>query len=208
MNASGSRSPHGLDDDELLTRIRNGDESAFVTLVGRYHGPMFRVASAFVSNAAAEEVVQDTWLGVLQGIDTFEGRSSLKTWLMHILVNRARTTGLREHRSTAISDISAAVDRSRFDQSGHWISPPQHWIEDIDNRIWAKAMGPLIWKALENLPVQQRSVVTLHDVEGLSSKEVCVVLSISEGNQRVLLHRGPSRLRQALESEYGAEKWL
>jgi RNA polymerase sigma-70 factor, ECF subfamily len=167
---------------------------------------MLRLASAFVSNtAAAEEVVQDTWLGVLRGIDKFEGRSSFKTWLMRILVNRARTTGLREHRSTATDNISAAVDQSRFDQSGHWTSPPQHWIEDIDDRIWAESMGPHIWEALERLPIQQRTVVTLHDVEGLSSKEVCAVLSISEGNQRVLLHRGRSRLRQALETEYGAE---
>jgi RNA polymerase sigma-70 factor (ECF subfamily) len=206
VNPHASGSPHGLDDDELLTCMRNGDQGAFVTLVGRYHGPMLRLASAFVSNtAAAEEVVQDTWLGVLRGIDKFEGRSSFKTWLMRILVNRARTTGLREHRSTATDNISAAVDQSRFDQSGHWTSPPQHWIEDIDDRIWAESMGPHIWEALERLPIQQRTVVTLHDVEGLSSKEVCAVLSISEGNQRVLLHRGRSRLRQALETEYGAE---
>lgn len=189
---------------ELVGRLRAGDEQAFVTLVGRYHGSMLRLACTFVSSAAvAEEVVQDTWLGVVRGIGRFEGRSSLKTWLFRILVNRARTTGVRESRSVAIAEAEPAVDASRFDQTGHWASPPEHWVQDADDRLHAAMLADRIRLALVDLPARQRQVVTLRDVEELSSEEVCSVLEISEANQRVLLHRGRSRLRQALESEFG-----
>jgi len=188
------------EDSELVARLRAGDEQAFVALVARHHSSMLRVARAFVSSpAVAEEVVQDTWLGVVRGIDRFAGRSSFRTWLFHILVNRARSTGVREHRSIAIGDAAPAVDRSRFDASGAWMSPPQHWVEDSEDRLSAEALADRIQVALEELPPRQREVVTLRDVDGLSSREVCEVLDISEGNQRVLLHRGRSRLREALE---------
>jgi RNA polymerase sigma-70 factor (ECF subfamily) len=165
---------------------------------------MVRVASSFVSSAAvAEEVVQDTWLGVLRGIDGFAGRSSFRTWLLRILVNRARSTGVREHRSVAVGDAGPAVDRSRFDASGAWMSPPQHWVEDSEDRLLAEGLADQIHVALGELPARQREVVVLRDVDGLSGPEVCDVLEISEANQRVLLHRGRSHLRQALESELG-----
>jgi RNA polymerase sigma-70 factor, ECF subfamily len=187
-------------DAELLARLRAGDEDAFVLLVARHHATMLRLASSYVSSTAiAEEVVQDTWLGVVRGIDGFAGRSSFKTWLLQILVNRARSTGVREHRSTAVGDAAPAVDRARFDASGAWMSPPQHWIEDSEDRLFAEGLASHIQAALDRLPSRQREVVTLRDLDGLSSHEVCEVLDISEGNQRVLLHRGRSQLREALE---------
>jgi RNA polymerase sigma-70 factor (ECF subfamily) len=161
---------------------------------------MLRLARSFVSSAAvAEEVVQDTWMGVLRGIDGFAGRSSFKTWLLRILVNRARTTGMRERRSVAIGDAVPAVDASRFDAAGAWSSPPQHWVQDSDDRMLAQSLSQRIDETMQELPPRQREVVTLRDVDGLSGREVCQVLDISEANQRVLLHRGRSHLRQALE---------
>jgi RNA polymerase sigma-70 factor, ECF subfamily len=191
-------------DAELLVRLRAGDERAFVTLVRRHHAAMLRLAACYVpSEAVAEEVVQDTWLGVLRGIGGFEGRSSIRTWLFRILVNRARTVGERERRSVAIGDPGPAVDQSRFDATGHWAVPPEHWVDDANDRVDAAKLAGRLRSAIDELPGRQREVVTLRDVEGLSSEEVCSVLDISEGNQRVLLHRGRSRLRQALETEFG-----
>jgi RNA polymerase sigma-70 factor (ECF subfamily) len=181
-----------------------GDERAFVTLVRRHHAVMLRLAAGYVpSMAVAEEVVQDTWLGMLRGIGGFEGRSSVRTWLFRILVNRARTAGVRERRSVAIGDWVPAVDQSRFDATGHWAAPPEHWVEEAENRIDAAKLADRLRSAVGELPVRQREVVLLRDVEGLSSEEVCGVLEISEGNQRVLLHRARSRLRQVLETGFG-----
>ncbi len=191
-------------DAELVAQLRAGDEQAFVTLVSRHHAAMLRLASSFVSSdAVAEEVVQDTWLGVLRGLDGFAGRSSFKTWLLRILVNRARSTGMRERRSVAVGDAGPVIDRARFDASGAWMSPPQHWIEDSEERMLAQGAANQINVALSQLPERQRQVVTLRDIEGLSGQEVCAVLEISDANQRVLLHRGRGHLRQALEDELG-----
>ncbi|MGD1057493.1 MAG: RNA polymerase sigma factor [Solirubrobacteraceae bacterium] len=201
----GRRGPPLVDEDgELVARLRGGDEQAFVQLVSRHHAAMLRLAGSFVSNpAVAEEVVQDTWLAVLRGVDGFAGRSSFRTWLLSILVNRARSTGVRERRSVAVGDAGPVVDRSRFDASGAWMSPPQHWIEDSDDRMQAQALAGHIQKTLGELPARQREVLVLRDVDGLTSHEVCDVLEISDANQRVLLHRGRSHLRQALEAEMG-----
>jgi RNA polymerase sigma-70 factor, ECF subfamily len=191
-------------DLELVARLRAGDEQAFVELVARHHAAMLRLACSFVSSTAvAEEVVQDTWIGVLRGIEHFEGRSSFRTWLLRILVNRATSTGMRERRSVAVGDAGPVVDRARFDASGAWMSPPTHWVEDSDDRLLAQGLTGQIQAALDGLPARQREVVVLRDVDGLSGHEVCEVLEISEANQRVLLHRGRSHLRQALESELG-----
>jgi RNA polymerase sigma-70 factor, ECF subfamily len=193
------------EDGELVAGVRAGDEQAFVQLVARHHASMLRLAGSFVSSeAVAEEVVQDTWMGVLRGIDGFAGRSTFKTWLLRILVNRARSTGVREHRSVAIGDAGPAVDRSRFDASGAWSSPPQHWVQDSEDRLFAASLAGRIEETLKELPPRQREVVTLRDVDGLSGREVCEVLDITEANQRVLLHRGRSHLRQALEAFVGA----
>ncbi|HEY1451783.1 MAG TPA: RNA polymerase sigma factor [Solirubrobacteraceae bacterium] len=192
-------------DSGLLNAIRDGQEQAFVELVSRYQASLVRLARVYVSDlAVAEEVVQDTWLAVLRGLEGFAGRSTFKTWLLSILVNRARSTGVREDRSVAIGDAGPVVDASRFDASGAWMSPPQHWVEDLEDRLSAGTAANALDIALAALPARQREVVLLRDVDGLSGSEVCRVLEISEANQRVLLHRGRSRLRQAIESEIGA----
>jgi RNA polymerase sigma-70 factor, ECF subfamily len=193
------------DDVYLLERLRSGDEDAFVTLVGRHHDAMLRLARTFVhSHAVAEEVVQETWLGVVRGLDRFEGRSSLRTWLLAILVNRARSIGTREARSVPASDGAvAAVDPSRFDATGTWSSPPEQWTEAVEERIGAIALREEILVALAAMPARQRAVVMLRDVDDLRSDEVCEILALTPANERVLLHRGRSRLRQALESRIG-----
>jgi RNA polymerase sigma-70 factor (ECF subfamily) len=191
-------------DEDLLRRLRAGDERAFVVLVERYNDPMLRVAGSYVpSHAVAEEVVQDTWLAVLRGIDRFEGRSSVRTWLFTILVNRARSTGVREHRTIPVADAGPVVDASRFGPSGAWAEPPERWIEEAESRMAAGKLAALLKSAIDGLPGRQRDVVLLRDVEGMSSVEVCEVLAITEANQRVLLHRGRGKLRQVLESELG-----
>ena len=191
-------------DAPLLARLRDGDEEAFVILVERYHSSMLRLAMSYVSSRAiAEEVVQDTWLAVLRGLGRFEERSSLRTWVFSILVNRARTTGVREARSVPVADAGPVVDAARFGPNGAWAVPPEPWAEEAENRIDAGKLSELVRGGLDGLPGRQREVVVLRDVEGMSSAEVCQVLAISEANQRVLLHRGRSKLRQALESELG-----
>ncbi len=200
-----ARSREGGAEAELLERLRAGDEQAFLELIDLHQASMLRLARTFVPSAAvAEEVVQDTWVGVLRGIDRFAGRSSLRTWLLTILVNRARSTGVSEARSIAVPGAEPAVDGGRFDAAGAWSSPPRHWVEEIDDRLSAQAAGDVLREALEALPERQRQVVLLRDVEGLTREEVCTALGLSEGNQRVLLHRGRSRLRETLESRLGA----
>jgi RNA polymerase sigma-70 factor (ECF subfamily) len=190
-------------DGELLVRLRSGDERAFVSLVRRYQEQMLRLATSFVPNqAVAEEVVQDTWLALLRGLDRFEGRSSLKTWLFSILVNQARTTGTKEHRSVPVPDPEPAVDPARFDAAGSWADPPEHWVEAAEGRLEAGKLADRLRALIDELPARQRQVVLLRDVDELSSEEVCSVLAISDGNQRVLLHRGRSRLRQLFEDEF------
>lgn len=192
-----------MSDDDLVRRLRAGDESAFAELVDTYHPSMVRLAQTFVSSrAVAEEVAQDTWLAVLKGIDRFEGRSSLKTWIFSILANRARSTGVREQRTTPV-DVSdeAAVDRRRFDAAGVWSDPPAHWSDEVVDRLSSGVLVERVRAAISELPESQRAVVTLRDLDGLSSKEVCDVLQVSEANQRVLLHRGRSRIRARLEPE-------
>lgn len=169
---------------------------------------MLRVASSFVpSRPVAEEVVQETWVAVLRGIDAFEGRSSLRTWLFKILVNRARTAGSRERRSVPVGTVGegglAGPAAERFDESGGWLTPPEQWPDDVDDRFQAGKLAEVIRSAIDDLPHRQRRVVTLRDVEGLSGPEVCDILQISEANQRVLLHRARIRLRQAVATEVG-----
>lgn len=185
---------------EQLAQLRNGDEQAFVILVARYQQPLLRLARSMVSSeAVAEEIVQDTWLGVVRGIDRFEGRSSLKTWLFRILINRARSAGAKEHSNTPIESLHS-VDPSRFDVNGQWAEPLDPWPEEIADRLDAEKLRPILDSAIQGLPPRQRQVVILRDVEGLSSDEASSVLGISPGNQRVLLHRGRSHLREMLEA--------
>lgn len=188
-------------DLELLTRLRQGDEEAFVKLVERYQQPMLRVARAYVpSRAVAEEAVQDTWMGVVKGIHQFEGRSAFKTWLFRILINRARSAGVREQRHAA-EESRHAVDPIRFDSNGQWADPVEPWSSGSEERLDAATWGPVLQSGLEDLPPRQRRVVVLRDMEGLSGDEVCDLLEISPGNQRILLHRGRTRLREILETQ-------
>jgi len=185
-------------DAELLERLRAGDEGAFVFLVDRYQQPMLRFARSLVTNqAVAEEAVQDTWIGVVRGLERFEGRSSLKTWLFRILANRARSAVAGEHRHIPV-EPGRAVDSGFFDDVGAWRTPLEPWGDEADARLEAAKLAPFLRAALEGLPERQRQVVLLRDVEGLSSDDVCDVLEITAGNQRLLLHRGRNRLREAL----------
>jgi RNA polymerase sigma-70 factor, ECF subfamily len=191
-------------DSELVSRLRAGDEGAFAELAGKYQGAMLSMARGYVpSGAVAEEVVQDAWVGVLRGIDGFERCSSFRTWLFRILVNRAISAGVRERRSVPVDDMGPVVDASWFDASGSWQVPPEPWTDQVDDKVIAAKIAARILAAIDELPLQQREVVTLRDVQGLSSGEVCAVLDISSANQRVLLHRGRSKLRQVIGSEFG-----
>lgn len=183
-------------EEELIDRLRAGDDDAFAEVVRAHHAALCRFARTFVdSTAVAEEVVQDTWLAVVRGVDRFEGRSSLRTWLFHILANRARTTASREHRTDSGFDPEA----DRFNDAGVWSTPPVPWSEQVDDRLAAAHVASLARELLETLPESQRQVVVLRDVEGLSAADVAELLEISDGNQRVLLHRGRARLRAGLE---------
>jgi RNA polymerase sigma-70 factor (ECF subfamily) len=163
---------------------------------------MVRVALGYVrTRQVAEEVAQEAWLGVLSGIDTFEGRSSFRTWLFRIVINRAITTGIRERVHVPVDESELEQDNGRFGQDGWWATPPAHWADEAVDRMVAPELAARVRLAIEALPQQQRQVVTLRDVEGLSSMEVCELLGISEGNQRVLLHRGRGRVRAEIEQE-------
>lgn len=200
--------PHATQDHELVERLRAGDEAAFTELVDTYGAALLGVARMYVKDrAAAEEVVQETWLGVLQGIDRFEERSSLKTWIFRILTNRAKTRGEREGRTVPFSalggaDDEASVDPDRFlgpedAQPGAWAAPPRAWPHEaaLDRETLA-----VIKMAIEMLPPAQREVIRLRDVLGFTAEEVAEALQISGGNQRVLLHRARSKVRAALEA--------
>jgi RNA polymerase sigma-70 factor (ECF subfamily) len=192
------------DDAALVARLRAGDEAAFRDLVSSMHRSLTRLALACVaSQAAAEEVVQETWLAVVGQIDGFEGRSTLRTWVAAILVNRAKTRGTRDKRSIPFSSIAKEdldpVEPERFTAAGFWSPPPGRWDDGPESLALRKEACEAIERELATLPETQRTVVTLRDLEGWTSEEVCNVLRITETNQRVLLHRGRQRLRLALE---------
>jgi RNA polymerase sigma-70 factor, ECF subfamily len=188
-------------DAALLDALRTGDERAFATLVGRYQSRLLRVAESMLpSRAVAEEVVQDTWMGVVRGVDRFEGRSTVKTWLFHILINRARTAGAREVRMIPLGDDVLA---GRFEASGAWSQPPEPWAEAVDSRLLAEDLARRVRDCLCCLPEAQRQVLVLCDIEGIDGAEVCDLLGVSPGNQRVLLHRARTRLRGLLANEIG-----
>jgi RNA polymerase sigma-70 factor (ECF subfamily) len=200
-----ARTLRQVGDEELVRRLRDGDEATFAALVDREHGRLVRLAMVFVpSRAVAEEVAQDTWVAAINGLDRFEGRSSLRTWLYRIVVNRARTTGVRETRTVpraALEGDDGSIEGESFAADGSWSVPPDHWLEEAEDRIAAAEMVGRVRNAIEVLPPGQREVVTLRDVDGLSSKDVCDVLGVTAGNQRVLLHRGRAAVRRVLDAE-------
>jgi RNA polymerase sigma-70 factor (ECF subfamily) len=193
-------------DEELLERMLAGDESAFEELVDSYHRSMFGLAKTFVDDSTiAEEIVQETWLAVIDGLDRFEGRSTLETWIFGILSNVARTRLRRDARAHSWSQLfEGSIDEEfsesdeRFDSSGRWSTPPQPWGVDPEQRLMRRDLLEVIGRALDELPSSQSAVVRLRDVEGLSSREVCEILEISRANQRVLLHRGRVAVREAI----------
>ena len=203
------------DDDVLVPALRRGDEEAFGWLLNRYSAPLLHLARMYVSNLeAAREVVQETWVAVITGVDRFEQRSSLKTWVYRILVNVARSKGVKEHRSVPFASLASeldhdehAVDPDRFRGPrdrwpGHWASPPVAWDEEPEDRLLGRETLSVVTTAIGLLPTNQQTVITLRDVEGWDPDEVCNALEISETNQRVLLHRARSKVRRALEVHF------
>jgi RNA polymerase sigma-70 factor (ECF subfamily) len=197
----------------LVAALRRGDEAAFMELIERYHGLLLRLARTYVDASAAEEVVQETWLAVLRGVAQFEARSSLKTWIVHILVNRAKTRAQRDGRLVPFSALAIAdeeddeptVAPERFQSSdgqypGGWVSLPARWDHLPESVALSRELQTTLARALEELPSQQATVLRLRDMMGYSADEVCNVLAISGTNQRVLLHRARARVRQALET--------
>lgn len=199
------------DEANLIERLRAGDEAAFVALVERHGSVLRRLACLHVSEAGADDVVQETWIAVLHGLDRFEGRASLQTWIIRILLNIARGRGLRDHRQVPLSAFvdsterwEGAVDRGRFQSAsgtfpGGWVSFPERWDEQPEARYLSSEGVEVALRTIASLPPAQREVVSLRDVEGWSADEVSEALKITPGNQRVLLHRGRSKVRAALE---------
>jgi RNA polymerase sigma-70 factor (ECF subfamily) len=207
--------PDYADDDVLVAALRARDEDAFAWLLDRYSGLLRRLARAYVSSdAAADEVVSEAWLAVITGIDRFEQRSSLKTWIHRIVMNIARTKGAREHRSVPFSSLAAeadtpetAVDPARFQPkgtpgAGGWASPPVPWDEEPETRLSASETLAVVRAAIAGLPPGQQMVITLRDLEGWRAAEVCNALDLTETNQRVLLHRARAKVRTALEDHF------
>lgn len=211
--ASDSASALEADEARWVEALRAGDEAAFAALVDRYHQSMVRTAMLYVRDRpAAEEVVQEAWIGVLRGIDRFEGRSSLKTWLFRIVSNKAKTRGVRDKRSQPFSALRGLEDGAAEgpaperllpsdapEWADHWSMAPESW-QALDERLETQEALRVVEAAIETLPDGQKAVITLRDIEGWGSKEVCNALEISATNQRVLLHRARSKVRAALET--------
>ena len=205
-----TRAPAAASDERTVAALRAGDERTFRELFEQTSPMMKRVARSYVSSdAVADEVVQDTWTAVVTGIERFEGRSAFGTWMFSILINQAKTHSARERRAVPFSCVTPpelegpAVDPDRFQKDdeawpGHWATPPRPW-QKPERRLLSLEAREQIKEALAQLPERQRLIVTLRDVEGLSAEEVCDLLDLSQENQRVLLHRGRSRLRGFLE---------
>jgi RNA polymerase sigma-70 factor (ECF subfamily) len=195
-------------DEQILAALKRGDEAAFIQLVELHQTLMLRVARRYVrSSAVAEEVVQETWLGVLNGLERFEGRASLKTWIFRILTNRAISRAGREARTVPLSESEPAVDPDRFRPEGDpypggWKTFPARWDALPEERLLARETLALVGEAIAELPERQHLVILMRDIEGWSAGEVCEALEISEANQRVLLHRARSKVRRVLESYF------
>ena len=208
-----------MEDGELVEALRRGDEAAFARLTDELNGPLTRLALAHVASpAVAEEVVQDTWVGVIRGIDGFEGRSALRTWIFQILLNNARTRGQREKRTLPFSSLrrhdpegrdEPAVDADRFqgrrgEYPGHWARPPVEW-DSPEERLAGDAARGVLLTAISKLPERQREVLALRDIQGYTAEDACNALQLTETNQRVLLHCARSKVRAALERHFDAE---
>jgi RNA polymerase sigma-70 factor (ECF subfamily) len=200
-------------EDQLIARLKRGDEGAFDELVNQHHSVLIRMAMGYVADReVAEEVVQDTWMAVIESLNRFEGRSSLRTWICGILIHKAKDRGIREKRHTTFSafesyddDNDEAVDPSRFQQTGewagHWAFPPQPWDDQTPEKLLASQQAVnAMNRAIEALPATLKEVLILRDVEGVEAKEVCEILKITETNLYVRLHRARERVRLAVET--------
>jgi RNA polymerase sigma-70 factor (ECF subfamily) len=206
------------DDAELVAALRRGDQDAFAALVDELSPALMRMALMHVSSrAVAEDVVQETWIAVIEGIDRFEGRSALRTWIFQILLNKARTRGKRDKRSLPFSSLrrggdggedEPAVDADRFQGGdgrfpGWWARPPAEW-EGVDAKLENDEVRDVLLRAIAELPERQREVIVLRDLQGYSAEEARNILDVGETNQRVLLHRARSKVRAALELYFEA----
>lgn len=200
------------EDSRLVAQILGGDDAAFAALVDREHTLLVRLAKGIVKDPTlVEEVVQDAWLAVVRSLASFEGRSSLRTWIGRIVLNRAKTVAARASRSVPVTSFDGEVDEREdtvdpacFGSLGYWRRGPTRWNEEDPERLVAdRQVRVAIEAALDDLPPGQKAVITLRDLEGWSSEETCNVLEISESNQRVLLHRARARIRAALETHFG-----
>jgi len=209
------RQQAAADEPALIARLRDGDERAFDDVVTRFYPSMLAVARGYVrSRSVAEEVVQEAWLAVLNGLDRFEGRSSLRTWVLRIVANTAQTRGIREARVIPVSSLQSegeepTVEPERFRGAGdpfpgHWWSYPTDWRTVPESKLLSQETLDIVKAAIDELPDVQRAVITMRDVTGCDSEDVCQMLEISEGNQRVLLHRARARVRTALERHLDA----
>jgi RNA polymerase sigma-70 factor (ECF subfamily) len=206
----------GTDEEhELIARLRRGDDGAFDDLVNKHHSALIRMAMGHVSNReVAEEVVQDTWMAVIEGLHRFEGRSSLRTWIFGIMIHKAKDRGVREKRHMTFSAFESfddeseePIDPARFHQTGewagHWAVPPQPWDEQTPERLLASQQAVnAMQRAIEVLPPTLKEVLMLRDVEGVEAKEACEILKITETNLYVRLHRARERVRQAVETYF------
>jgi RNA polymerase sigma-70 factor, ECF subfamily len=203
------------DEAALIARLRAGDERAFEDVVSRFYPSMLAVASGYVrSRSVAEEIVQEAWLAVLNALDRFEGRSSLRTWVLRIVANTAQTRGIREARVIPVSSLQSesdepTVEPERFRGAGdpfpgHWWSYPADWRTVPESKLLSQETLDIAKAAIDELPDLQRTVITMRDVAGCDSEDVCQMLEISEGNQRVLLHRARARVRTALQRHLDA----
>ena len=216
------RKPHAAvaakADESLLNRLRAGEEGAFDELVNKHHDALIRMAMGYVADReVAEEVVQDTWMAVIEGLCRFEGRSSLRTWIFGILIHKAKDRGIREKRHTTFSafescedDNEEILDPSRFQQTGeragHWAIPPQPWDDQTPEKLLASQQTVnAMNNAIDALPTTLKEVLILRDVEGADVKEVCALLNITETNLYVRLHRARERVRAAVESFLGKD---
>ena len=204
------------EDSRIAEALRQGDEGAFVTLLNQYHTALIQLAMIYVSSRSdAEEIVQETWIGVMQGIHRFEGRAALKTWIFRILINQAKKRAMRAQRQIPFSALwqadedpgEPAVDADRFHpaghpEDGHWVSFPQRWDDIPESYCLSQETQSYLREAITDLPASQREVIILRDVNGFSADEVCQLLGISEVNQRVLLHRARAKVRRALETYF------
>lgn len=212
MAFSSSDASAAQEDTALLAALRQGDESAFAQIVDAWSPGMLRLARCHVStDASAEEVVQEAWIGVLRGLGSFEGRSRLRTWVLRIVVNIAKTRGQQEHRVTPFSSVTGSdeptVDPDRFQSArephpGGWRVFPPEWPAFPEGAVLSAEINHVVRAALSSLPQAQRVVMELRDIHGYEAAEVCGALNLSDGNQRVLLHRARAAVRQRIESYF------